>query len=266
MSRHSTDLLADCVRSLEEKLHERVDPSSVTSQVCGMCRNPTCKRAGWADSQWQHRMDTQVDRLLDNPQFSDLVLPRHLMVHQEEWADISRKAMKLDIAARRGDWIPVTDDDLPSDGRLEVSSEQSANAVDLALEALAKKKGKKRPQVPRLVGGVEDPTTNGTPKISEGPPMSPEAQKKVEQMAESLGLSVEQDEQSEVESKPKSSPKPKPPKSPPQAMPGNTPVPREGIMVDGGPPSSQPTADPWAPKKERVVKPHSTVRMGVKDE
>ena len=101
MVRQSTDLLPDCVRSLEEQLKERVDPSSVTSQVCSYCRNPTCKRAGWADSQWQARMDTQVDYLLDNPQFSDLVLPRHLMVHKEEWADRRREAMKLDIVVVR---------------------------------------------------------------------------------------------------------------------------------------------------------------------
>jgi len=237
-----------------------------------MCRNPTCRRAGWAESQWQHRMDTQVERLLNNPRFSDLALPRHLMIHQEEWKDLSRKAMKLDIAARRGDWTPVTDDDLPSDGRLEVSSEESANAVDIALEALAKKKGKTRPQVPRLVGGVEDPTTEGTPEPSTGPPT--QAQKKVEKMTEDLGLSVEQDEPFAEEPVPDPEPKPKPkpkpvakPRPSPQPVPGNTPVPREGIMVDGGPPpSSQPAADPWAPKKERVVKPHSTVRMGVKDE
>lgn len=159
------DLLADCVRSVEEKTRSKVNPNEVTSLCCPYCRHPKCHRAGWADSQWQARIATQEERLLVNPKFSDLSLPSHMELHQISWPSLRKEAMKLEISAQRGDWEPVSDDDVGStDGIVELASEESQNAVDRALAALARKRGKTPPKIPKLASGLEDPTG---PSLSE---------------------------------------------------------------------------------------------------
>jgi hypothetical protein len=37
------------------------------SLFCRRCKNKKCQRAGWASSNWEDRISTQVDRLLVNP-------------------------------------------------------------------------------------------------------------------------------------------------------------------------------------------------------
>lgn len=276
------DLLEDCVRSVCEQTGERIPHSHVTQTCCPFCHNPKCKRAGWADSKWQQRMNTQEEYLLINPKFSDLTLPSHMEVHQVDWVDTRRKAMKLHIAAQKGDWTPVTDAEVDggsTDGRIEMGSEEGANAVDKALAALRKKQGKPKPNPPKLAPGIEDPTVNGTPPPYEPkrpPPKkqpTPEQARKLQEMANRMAVSVEEDpkpapeqpapEQPAAETEP-APPKPQSPKRPPPpAFLGNTPVPKGGIMVDGTPAERAPEADPWAPrKKDKFIKPHAKVQMG----
>ena len=280
----SLDLLQDCVQSVQGKMNQRVSPDMVTRDCCPYCHHPKCQRAGWADSKWQARMDTQEDYLLDNPNFSDLTLPSHMEVHDLDWSDIRRQAMKLEISRRRGDWTPVTDADLdgPTDGFIEVGSAASVNAVDQALAALAKKRGKPVPTPPRIVSGIEDPTVNGTlpeapvptpPRYQQKPQPSAEQLRKLASMAVRMGVSVEQDEAApepepqETEPQPAAPQPQQPPRpAPPPSFLGNTPMPKGGIMVhDDGARPAPAAADPWAPKKkESVVAPHARIRLGGK--
>lgn len=41
------------------------------SIFCNRCRNRECQRAGWATSNWDERISSQVDRLLVNPNIAD---------------------------------------------------------------------------------------------------------------------------------------------------------------------------------------------------
>jgi hypothetical protein len=78
----------------------------------------------------------------------------------------------------------------------------------------------------------------------------------------------------ELEAEPEPTPEPPPPPRaatpppPQQAVPYNTPMPQQGVMIDGGaPPERQgsqlppPVQDPWAPRRDTVVEPGATVVM-----
>lgn len=312
------DLLADCIRSVEEKTRSPVKSTEVTSLCCPYCRHPKCHRAGLADSQWQARIATQEERLLVNPNFSDLSLPSHMELHQLSWPSLRKEAMKLEISAQRGDWEPVSDDDVgPTDGIVELASEESQNAVDRALAALARKRGKAPPKIPKLSSGLEDPTGPSLPEHSKPEKADWKSLARgvapVERRAGSVPLPEDlqcptcsappqyiyfvpkgdghyqcklcktvfvsvgpvEPEAEEIESEPSPSEPPPPEASsskppPPVASPyGNLPVPQGGLMIDDGPAPLQksvPQQDAWAPKKDQVVKPGATIRMGKKDE
>lgn len=281
------DFLADCVKSLAEKVGNRVEPSLVTAQVCFMCRNPQCHRAGWSESKWSNRVETQEDRLLDHPQFSDLSSPEHMAIHDLAWKDLLRKAMRLEISAMRGDWEPVKDEDVPpTDGIVEVGSQESVNAVDTALAALAAKQGKPKPKIPRLAASIEDPTVASPPQSRLEQRYGNPSRKKqptpeqAARMAARMGVSVDEDlpedlpaplrpsepeSELEAEAQPERSPPPEPRPQPVPTQMVNTSVPREGIMVGGPEPEKKPAADPWAPKKkENIVSAHAKIKMGAK--
>jgi len=243
-------------------------------------------RAGYADSSWLHRMETQPDYLLNHPIFSTLETPEHMRIHEMNFKDMFQEAMRLEIADQRGDWEPVK---IGSDGVDVVNPD--ASGVDDAMAALAAMKGKK-PKLPKLDGGIEDPRTPGTLPSSPAAPKTVDQAKKdraVREMARRMGVDVQPEpppQQVEPESEKESdenepetapaaaqAPTPTPPQPKPDQPPppqsqnprfmGNTPQPNRGIMVDGPEPPTPTSADPWAPKpKENVVKPHHTVKFG----
>ena len=49
---------------------------------CNRCRNSACQRAGWGKSMFQNRMSTQVERLLENPNFADLENPKYAQIRE----------------------------------------------------------------------------------------------------------------------------------------------------------------------------------------
>jgi len=51
------------------------------SSFCNYCRQTRCSRAGWSKTSWEQRINTQVDRLLINPNI-------HLQSESERWAEI----------------------------------------------------------------------------------------------------------------------------------------------------------------------------------
>lgn len=296
------DFFQDCLGEVQQKMGQRLDPAQFQRDLCAYCRNIRCRRAGWAESKWQHRMMTQEEYLLDKPVFSDLQNSMHKAIHSHEWPDLLRKALKLEISSRNGDWQPVVlpeedppspiveneENDRPSDGFFEPSSESTTNAIDVALAALTRKKGKPLPKPPRL--DLSDPS-NPTPPLPQSSRKSkptPAQAKKLEEVAQFVGVSVEEEAEASQEevlipSPPISAPQPESPPSPaaqqqqqqPSHLPmgGNTYIPPEGVMIDGTPvptpaqmqklaPKPQPKND-WSPKKkETVVKPHAKIRMG----
>jgi hypothetical protein len=91
-------------------------------------------------------MAEQVDYLLNDPDFSDLTSEKHRDLAQMAFDDISRKAMRLEIARQRQDWtIP----DAPSDGVDKIASPETTDQFDEAVRALASAKGKKPPDLDR---------------------------------------------------------------------------------------------------------------------
>ncbi len=84
-------------------------PDAFRKSFCALCRNPACSNSLVAGSKWQHRMDTQEDRLLINPQFGDPTDPRFSDLLQQDFKDRVREVMALEISSAKGDWEPVTD-------------------------------------------------------------------------------------------------------------------------------------------------------------
>jgi hypothetical protein len=113
---------------------------------CRICKNADCVRAKGAISPWLTRMAEQVDYLLNDPQFSDLTSEQHRNLAQMAFDDISKKAMRLEIARQRQDWtIP----DGPTDGVDKVAAPETTDQFDDAVRALAEAKGKKSPELAR---------------------------------------------------------------------------------------------------------------------
>jgi hypothetical protein len=54
------DLLSSCN-------DQNIPEKDFTGMFCRRCKNRSCERAGWAFSSWDERINTQVDRLILNP-------------------------------------------------------------------------------------------------------------------------------------------------------------------------------------------------------
>jgi hypothetical protein len=85
-------------------------PDDFRKSFCHFCRNVECSLALAGKTQWQARMDSQVDRLLENPEFADLNDPKYRFIRGIDFPDMLRQAMALEISAQRGDW------EVPSQG------------------------------------------------------------------------------------------------------------------------------------------------------
>jgi len=90
---------------------------------CMVCRNVDCELSRGAQTQWQARIETQVDRLLDNPTFADPDDPAFAGIRAIDFPSMFKQAMALEISAQRGDWeIPSQTDavQLATTGRVVV--------------------------------------------------------------------------------------------------------------------------------------------------
>jgi hypothetical protein len=95
--------------------HQRItSPEAFKYQFCSQCRQAACTNSAMGKSRWQARIETQEDRLLNHPMFADPNDPQFQEVRQLDFPDLLRKAMKLEISARKGDWEPVSADDATS--------------------------------------------------------------------------------------------------------------------------------------------------------
>lgn len=222
-------------------------PQEFMQTFCRRCRNYTCTNAGWADSAWEARMRTQVDRLFEERIESDPNDPRYEEVRAAEFPSLIREAIKLNLADERGDWSIPSDADVSKKMRVKADEinfappadedpdEGTSSKVDDALEALTGRRpdrSKVRDEMPK--GFIPAPEGDSEPE-------------------------PEPIEESEATPEPESTPEPPGKTHPPQRQRNNAPD-QTGKMI-GGP--TQEPSDPWAvPKKpENVVDVGATVTM-----
>ena len=104
MSRQLPDLLDGCYDGEHRKL---LAPEQFRQMFCDVCLNPGCRNSRGAGSKWSHRMLTQEDRLLNNPDFA----PEHAaeVMGLPDFKDMIQEALRIEISTQRNDWEPVTD-------------------------------------------------------------------------------------------------------------------------------------------------------------
>lgn len=110
---------------LRECNDQNVPPQEFHQIFCVRCRNPDCTRAGYAGSLWADRIGTQVERLLDNPQFADLSLPQYAQINALDFPDALRQALRIEIANKRKDWT-LPEDLTPEQAMQELAATATA--------------------------------------------------------------------------------------------------------------------------------------------
>lgn len=240
--------------------------------ICDHCHNPECMHAKWGMTPFDLRVQTWQERLFgERREVSDLTLPRHLQIHQNEFPDATAKALKLIVSAAKNDWSYIPDDD-----GTRVAEPSTTSKVDDAVKKLAEKRGQKAP---------EPPPSEVEPNPEEE--LARETEETVERLEEEADeeLVIPGDEEPVEEPEPEPEPAPEGwteeelerarrkdaeagvgSRPPPSTTMGNTPMPAAGIMVDGKPPDPRapkaPVHDPWAPRKDKVVEPGTKVVLG----
>ena len=106
----------------------QMPPKEFEQRFCRVCKNQECHRAGWGESRWVERMSTQVDRLLDNPNFADPRDPQYRHIREHDFPDLLREAIRVEIIEQKGDWsIPTETDVMTSVGANGVASPARTN-------------------------------------------------------------------------------------------------------------------------------------------
>lgn len=91
--------------------HHSVSEKEFRTLWCRRCRNQECRHSQWGKGVWLERMSTQVDRLLDNPQFGDPKDPAFGFLQGFDFEDMKRQAIAIHIADQNNDWeIPSEKD------------------------------------------------------------------------------------------------------------------------------------------------------------
>tara|TARA_B100000963_G_scaffold360940_2_gene393976 strand:+ start:2191 stop:3075 length:885 start_codon:yes stop_codon:yes gene_type:complete len=248
---------------------------------CNHCRNPECALAGWSKDLFSQRVQAQEDLLFK---------PKRGMTNKplSDFGDLMRKAVRLEIADRRGDWS------MPEDPPMGFVRElgpnladippQSANArsqdnIQDSLRALKQEShldflpqnlaSKSHPNEPKQnSGGREHHDTADLHEESRVEPQFASSNKfdhlrssnvespleKEDILAEGKNIKNPDGPHVEIEETPKT---PKVVSRPAQNTDYNTPLHWAGIMLDGSRPSLEPAQkpkvqeqkpDPWAVK------------------
>ena len=106
--------------------HQSVSESEFRLIWCKRCRNQECRFSQWGDGLWKNRMDTQVDRLLDNPLFGDPRQEQFRYLQDIVFEDMKHHAVAIHIANQNQDW--------------EIPSEQKVSEIIKGETALNKEK------------------------------------------------------------------------------------------------------------------------------
>ena len=83
--------------------HHSVSEEEFRGVWCRRCRNQECRHSQWGKGVWLERMSTQVDRLLDNPQFGDPQDPDFGFLNFD-FEDMKRQAIAIHISEQNNDW------------------------------------------------------------------------------------------------------------------------------------------------------------------
>lgn len=210
------DLLRECN-------DQQLPPREFMGIFCNRCRNAACVNAGWSGGRWVDRMLTQVDRLLDHPQFADPNTEKFDPLRKLDFRELSEAiVLRTKADPWGGPEVHFADPDR------ETASNQ---IVEDAVRALAASRG---------VAPPPEPKPAPPPKVETSPPEpKPERRNPAYFQQDPAPASVE------------------PPREPPKPVPvplaermANTPFPAEGVMIGGGPPPAPPSpvgaTDPWA--------------------
>lgn len=105
------NLLSECLaeaRTLNKS--STITEHDIRDFFCTRCRNHLCVNAGAGDSAWLTRMNTQVERLFNAP-VADPNDPVYKAVVEQEFRDMTQRAMQIIVSAQRGDWeVPQMDE------------------------------------------------------------------------------------------------------------------------------------------------------------
>ena len=107
----SGDFYKECYDGVAQ---QKMSPEDFTNSFCRVCRNQNCKRSGQGRTSWLRRVLTQQERLIDNPKFADPNDPKYADIRDQDFKDMLREALRLEIADQKGDWEPVTAQDVES--------------------------------------------------------------------------------------------------------------------------------------------------------
>lgn len=206
------DLLRECN-------DQQIPPREFMGIFCNRCRNAACVNAGWSGGKWVDRMLTQVDRLLDHPQFADPNTEKFDPLRKLDFRELSES---LVLRTKADPWggpeVHFADPDR------ETASNQ---IVEDAVKALSASRG----VAPR-------PEPDPVPPKVEPPPPEPKPERRNPAYF-----------QQEAAPRPSAEP-PKPIPVPVESRMVNTPFPAEGVMIGGEPPPPQhppaSSVDPWA--------------------
>jgi hypothetical protein len=274
-----------------------MSPEDFGRFFCKLCRNPECVSSATGTSKWVNRMETQVDRLLDNPLIADPDDPRFAELRRIDFADAMRQAMAMEISERRGDWEIPTDADvdkfaaemtaaLPSGFQTpaeaeEAQSEPEEEEPEILWEGEAKGSKGKTYKVTLARLGDAPPAWSCTCPATQYGTAPPGGCKHV--VAAMAQFEQQREEEVEVEEEKATPPPPvregtssdidpeswkqmKDRNLVPQTA--NTRYPPGGLMADGSPPPPpEPEPDPWEappekPKDDDVVPVGGSVKMG----
>jgi len=266
------DLWKECFAG-EHQQH--LSPEDFKRLFCRLCRNPECVNSASGRSKWANRIETQVDRLLDNPIFADLNDPKFAAIHGLDFKDAMRQAIALEITTQKGDWEIPTEAEaetfaaqmtaqMPGGFQApepEPEPEDDEPEVEILWEGEAKgsKKGTSYKVTLARVGDSEPAWSCTCPATQYGTAPPGGCKHVVAAMAQ-----MEADAEAEVEVTEEPEPEPEAPSEPEQERPQgvdpetwkqmrernrvprspNTQIPEGGIMIGGASPPEP--EDPWA--------------------
>jgi hypothetical protein len=100
--------LPDLWNSCYEGEHRKLSPAEFREEWCGKCLNTGCRNSRGTELKWLQRMLTQEDILLDNPRFADPQDPKFQRIREQDFQDMVRHALTIEVSTRKGDWsIPT---------------------------------------------------------------------------------------------------------------------------------------------------------------
>lgn len=108
--------------------HKSVSESEFRVIWCKRCRNQECRFSQWGNGLWKNRMDTQVDRLLDNPLFGDPRQEQFRHLQDILFEDMKHQAVALHLANQNQDW------EIPSEKKVSdiISGESTLSASTIS--------------------------------------------------------------------------------------------------------------------------------------